>query len=229
MIIPLVGETDWEAELHGIPLWQPPAVPTLVIAPHPDDETLAAGGLIASLRERNVPVGVVALTDGENAYAGELGLGAVRAEEQTEALLRLGVPATGIHRFRLPDSDVSACEVELSEKLELVVKGAGHVVAPWPHDFHPDHEAAGRVTKALCEKHGVPLTFYFFWTWHRGTPDLLRSLPLRRLELTPAQQHAKRSALSCHSSQLEHHSGEPILPADLLLPAWRSFEIFLPV
>jgi hypothetical protein len=46
-----------------------PAVPTLVIAPHPDDETLLAGGLIATQRARDVDVHILAVTDGEEPTA----------------------------------------------------------------------------------------------------------------------------------------------------------------
>jgi LmbE family N-acetylglucosaminyl deacetylase len=41
----------------------------LVIAQHPDDETLATGGLIARKTSKDIPVHVVAVTDGENAYS----------------------------------------------------------------------------------------------------------------------------------------------------------------
>lgn len=47
-----------------------PVLRTLVVAPHRDDETLLAGGLIASQRRRGIDVQVVAVTDGESAYGG---------------------------------------------------------------------------------------------------------------------------------------------------------------
>ena len=228
MIVPVTFEEEWTGLLQTVPVWHPPAVPTVVLAPHPDDETLAAGGLIASLTQQGVPVSVVAITDGENAYRGDVGLGEVRDVEQQRALQRLGVAAADIHRLRLSDSGVSAEEARLTRALEPHLRGAGHIVAPWPHDFHPDHEVTGRSALAVARACGVPITWYFFWTWHRGTPELLQDLPLRLLPLTAAQQEAKREALAFHVSQLHHVSGEPILPGDLLLPAWRPYEIFLP-
>ena len=227
MVISITSESEWAEALSTTPVWQPPLVPTLVLAPHPDDETLAAGGLITYLRERGTPVSVIAVTDGEHAYEGEVGLGPVRELEQANALRRLGVPAASTHRLRLRDSGLSAVEAELRQAMEPLLLGAAHIVAPWPHDFHPDHEVTGRVALALAQQHGIPLTFYFFWTWHRGRPELLRSLPLRKLMLTPEQQAAKREALAFHASQLQHPSGQPILPEDLLEPAWRPYEVFL--
>lgn len=227
MITPVVYEPVWDEALRDIPSWQPPLVPTVVIAPHPDDETLAAGGLIASLRESGIPVSVVAVTDGENAYKGDFGLGPVREVEQARALHRLGVTTQQIHRLHLPDSGVSEHESQLVHALEPLLREAHHIVAPWPHDFHPDHEVTGRAALVIAQRYSIPLTFYFFWTWHRGTPELLQSLHLRRFQLTSIQQQAKREALAFHVSQLHHHSGAPILPADLLLPAFRPYEIFL--
>ncbi|WP_419804578.1 PIG-L deacetylase family protein [Terriglobus sp.] len=219
---------EWELALRDVSVWQPPLVPTAVVAPHPDDETLAAGGLIAALREQGIPVNVIAVTDGENAYEGQIGLGPVRDREQTQALRRLGVAAPQIPRLRLPDSGVSALESQLTTALEPLLQNAHHIIAPWPHDFHPDHEVTGRAALAIAQRHSIPLTFYLFWTWHRGTPEMLKRLDLRKLPLTPGQQQAKREALACHVSQLQHSSGEPILPEDLLGPAWRPYEIYLP-
>jgi LmbE family N-acetylglucosaminyl deacetylase len=227
MIISVVPESTWAEFLSDLPRWEPPISPTIVIAPHPDDETLGAGGLIASLREKNVDVVVVAVTDGENAYENAVGLGQVRKIEQVNALKYLGVPQDKIVRFELPDSDVISYEQDLVDKLLPLLSKSTHIVAPWPGDFHPDHEATGRAAIEASRQTGATLTFYFFWTWHRGTPDILPKSDLRSMTLTNEALSAKRNALECHQSQLQHVSGEPILPANLLDPAERAFEVFL--
>ncbi len=227
MIVPVTAEAEWLKMLESVPPWQPPQQHTFVIAPHPDDETLAAGGLIASLRQSGVEVSVIAVTDGENCYAGE-DLRPVRPGEQAAALAWLGVDEAHIHRLHLPDSDLAACEPALTDLLFALIPDGVHLVAPWPRDFHPDHEVCGRCAQLLSGERHLTLSYYFFWTWHRGTPDLLRKLSLHRFELTGEQRLAKREALLCHASQLYHRSGEPILPMNLLEPAWRTFEVFLP-
>jgi LmbE family N-acetylglucosaminyl deacetylase len=118
-ISPLTSEAAWLPALVGLADWELPFVPTLVLAPHPDDETLGAGGLIAKLCRAGVSVTVVAITDGEGAYADTPDLGATRILEQTEALDRLGVPNSRIHRLHLPDRDVSTYE-------EVLVDLHGH-------------------------------------------------------------------------------------------------------
>ncbi len=229
MIVPLASEAEWTSVWTTATSWQPPDKPSLVIVPHPDDETLAVGGFIATQVAKGLPVKIVAVTDGENAYGGETNLGTVRRAEQMAALKRLGVNADDVARLQLTDSGIAFHENALVERLLPLVTRETHILAPWTGDFHPDHEACGRAAVQVAERTGAALTFYFFWTWHRGVPALLRDLPLRSLSLHPDQLRAKEEALSNHRSQLEHPSGEPILPDYLLWPARRPLEVFLSI
>ena len=228
MIIPVVQETVWMSLLSDLPRWQPPEKSTVVISPHPDDETLGSGGLIARLRSRGTDVTVVAVTDGENAYGDDVGLGEIRVREQTNALGKLGVEPQHVVRFRFPDSGLKDCERRLTDMLQTVVSANTHIVAPWRFDFHPDHEVCGRAAKAIAREKGLQITSYFFWTWHRGDRKILNGLQLVSLHLTPDEILAKQDALRCHQSQLQHPGGSPILPEYLLEPTRRSFEVFLP-
>jgi LmbE family N-acetylglucosaminyl deacetylase len=227
MIVPLVGEAAWREALGELEVWRPEFRRAVVVSPHPDDETLGAGGLIAELCRRGVEVVVAAVTDGENAYAGELGLGEVRREEQSRALELLGVARGSIVRFELTDSGVTAKEEELEARLLPMVNNETLLIAPWRGDFHPDHEACGRAAAKVAERTGGKLASYVFWTWHRGTPEVLRGLAVRALPLTDSDVTLKMDALACHRSQLEHASGAPILPWELLWPARLPFEVFV--
>ena len=178
-------------------------------------------------RMRGVDVVVAAVTDGENCYPGSDGLAEIRRVEQEAALVHLGVEQNNIVRFRLPDSSVSSKEEELVESLMSLVTAETHIVAPWPGDFHPDHEACGRAAMEVARRVGSSLTFYFFWTWHRGTTQLITDLSLRSLPLDKASLRAKTEALRRHQSQTVRDSGEPILSHLLLAPARRSYEVFL--
>jgi LmbE family N-acetylglucosaminyl deacetylase len=224
---PLCSEEEWLAALERLPMWSPPRLHTIVLAPHPDDETLGAGGLIASQRSRGVPVTVVAVTDGEAAYADAQGLGALRCAEQEAALAELGVERRDILRLRMPDSAVAASEDALVDLLRPVIRYPSFVVAPWSGDRHPDHEACGRAAESVAGSANVEVVFYVFWTWHRALVDSLTGLRLARLELEKPFQNARAAALSQHRSQLEWRNGNPILPASLLRPAQRSFETFI--
>ncbi len=169
----------------------------------------------------------MAVTDGENAYENSASLGDIRAREQREALAALGVSEIQTVRLRIPDRNVAAHEQSLIDSVLSQAPSFSHVLAPWVGDFHPDHEACGRAALAIARQTGARLTFYFFWTWHRGTTALMQGKKLLKFPLSPAAMHAKAQALACHASQLRHSSGEPILPERLLAPARRSFEVYL--
>jgi LmbE family N-acetylglucosaminyl deacetylase len=227
MIVPLVSEETWLELLRAVPEWEPPTNRLLFISPHPDDETLAAGGLIAAQRLRGVEVILAAVTDGENAYTDSPELGRLREREQVDALNRLGMGEEKIVRFGLPDSDVASHLEELVELLMPLASRDTHILAPWAGDFHPDHIACGSAAEEVARRTGAALTSYFFWTWHRGNADALDGMHLRSFPLSCELLETKLEALSCHRSQLIHESGEPILPESLLDPAKRPFEVFL--
>lgn len=227
MIVPLVSEEQWIEKFQSTQLWSPPSKPTVVIAPHPDDETLGAGGLIAYQCQRGLPVTVVAVTDGEAAYPGATNLATIRKAEQENALAVLGVHPSSIVRLGLSDSQVAAHEKQLTELLLPVISADTFVVTPWVLDWHPDHEACGRAVVEVCRQRGAEMISYMFWTWHGKTMESLDFVALRRFELDSSLQAEKQQALTHHRSQLEHASDEPILPERLLLPARRSFEIFI--
>lgn len=225
-----ISEVEWKHALSGLPVWGAPSVPLLVVSPHPDDETLGCGGLIAAERRRGAQVLVAAVTDGEHAYPGEEGgpaLAATRRLEQQQALARLGVAPESILRFGLTDSDVAAKEPELVERLIEHLTPDSCLVAPWEGDFHPDHQACGRAAAEAAGRTGARLISYFFWTWHRGTPQTIAGLPLASFPLDEELLRAKTEALACHRSQLERVGGGPVLPPELLGPAQRPFEVFL--
>jgi LmbE family N-acetylglucosaminyl deacetylase len=226
MITPLLDEEGWAPLLNGSTGWEPVDAPMVVVAPHPDDETLAAGGLIAAQRTRGVELTIIAVTDGENAYEQNNGLAELRREEQVSALARLGVPRQNVIRLGLVDSDVTGEEEELIKRLRPFITDKTQVVAPWSGDFHPDHEACGRAAEIVAREARATLISYFFWTWHRGSVASLQELKLQKFTLTKEMMIAKREALACHASQLEHAPEQPILPANLLWPAWMPFEVF---
>ncbi len=232
VITPLVDDASWLRQHSSLPPWQPPTVPTLVVAPHPDDETLGAGALVATLRASDVPVTVVAATDGENCYDlpqdEREGIRRTREAEQERALSCLGVAADHLYRLRLTDSGLHLLEPEITAQLMKLAAPGMHMLAPWTGDFHPDHEACARAAVTVAHAKGLQLTYYFFWTWHRGDLATLEGLPLRRFQPDETALQAKRDALQEHRSQLEWPGCDPILPAHLLGPAAWPFEVFLP-
>ena len=231
MIIPLVADEDWLDAFRDLPALTLPDRPVLMVVPHPDDEVLGAGALIATLRREGISVTVIAATDGENAYdtaeEERVQLRATREREQTAALDSLGVSSEQIRRLRLPDSGLMQVEERLTQEVSRIATDDMLLLAPWVGDFHPDHEVCGRAAATVADARGLPLLSYFFWTWHRGTPGLLEGLSLKKFDVDEDALAAKLNALSFHRSQLIRTADEPILPERLLAPAQWTFEVFL--
>jgi len=83
----------------------------LVVAPHPDDETLGCGGLISLLAQNGAAFYIVFVTDGSASHRNSTAwptarLAAQREQEARNALVCLGI-AHAHHLFlRLPDVDM---------------------------------------------------------------------------------------------------------------------------
>ncbi len=208
----------------------------VVVAPHPDDEVLGAGGLIQVLVDAGLDVTVVAVTDGEASHprspaATRLDLGALRARERTVALRRLDASRVAVHRLRIGDGRVAENSARLGRLLAEMVGPDVICVAPWAHDGHPDHDATGRAATAACAVSGTTLISYLVWAWHWATPANLPWSACRRLDLSTGQLARKQHAVAAYRSQttalgLGRHDG-PVLPAAVLERFSRQQEIFV--
>ena len=115
----------------------------LVLAAHPDDESLGCAGTMALLANRGVQVTVVFATDGEALLvsSGAGGVAARRRSEAIEACSLLGADAPAFLGF--PDRGLRGVIDELAAALAPVVSAfAPHVVMlPWFADGNEDHRA----------------------------------------------------------------------------------------
>jgi LmbE family N-acetylglucosaminyl deacetylase len=217
---PGTTEDEWRA-------WDgPAALPVLdttgwrsvvVVAAHPDDEILGAGGLLSLLADRGVRLRLVAVTDGEASHPADEEIAARRIAESAAALRHIGDCETV--RLGLPDSGVR--EEELLRRLPGLVAGFDACLAPWEHDVHSDHEAVGRAALAC----GVNVWRFPIWTWHWARPGDPR-LPWDgavRVPLPPEVQERKEAAIGCFTSQFE--GADPILPPGIVAHFTRPWEV----
>ena len=145
----------------------------LVVAPHPDDEVLGVGALMAALVSRGADVTVAAVTDGGAAYPlsptlGPAALARVRVTESDAACATLGVAPP--HRLGLPDGAVASHEPELVDHLLTLLRPGTICLATWAGDGHPDHEATGRAAAQACRATAAVLVEYPVWMWHWSSP-----------------------------------------------------------
>lgn len=222
----MILEEEWISFLTQFPNFKVYRKKILVLVPHPDDEVLGIGGLLINLANNNYSIIVIAVTNGEAAYKNTNNLGIIRVQEQSNALKQLGVFPKNVFRLNIPDNEISLNKSKIFNRLKNWLTPSTHIFAPWIMDFHPDHKALGEIATNLAQQNKLPLSYYFFWTWHYFTPSELSHLPLKIFHFDNKTLKQKQLALNMHHSQLEHHDA-PILPAGLLKPTQRYFEVFL--
>jgi LmbE family N-acetylglucosaminyl deacetylase len=135
------------------PLLDKAALPArvLVFAPHPDDEVLGCGGMIAWHCRRGDALKVVQLTDGAGGDPkGKFGdVARLRRTEIAEALALLGV--RDHESLDLPDGTLGE-RSDLAEKARAAIEAFRPllVYVPSPLEAHADHRAiAGALVEAL--------------------------------------------------------------------------------
>ncbi len=198
----------------------------VVVAAHPDDESLGAGGLIARAHDAGLTVYVVLLTAGEASHPESPSLSrrelSGRRLAEAEAALTVLAPGAPLVFLGAADGEVGKVEAEVTTSLvELIGDGRRTLlVAPWVHDGHPDHEAAGRAASAAARRTGAVLAQYPIWMWHHLSPDAAPWQEMRRVDLDPDLVDRKWRAIQAHASQVrplsDRAGDEVLLSADLL-------------
>jgi LmbE family N-acetylglucosaminyl deacetylase len=194
----------------------------MVLAPHPDDETLAVGGLLQRAAAEGAAVRVIFLTDGENnpwpQRARELRWkigpaererwGKCRNAEVAAAFSVLGLPADAAEFLHLPDQGLTdllmSGRMDAVSRLEKEIENWGPtlLVTPSERDGHPDHSASAVLAAfaARADSLQSPLR-RIRYVIHRprpGTPDRKET----HYELSAAQKELKRDAILRYGSQM---------------------------
>ena len=198
----------------------------LVVAPHPDDESIGTGELIQHVRAAGGTVDILLLTAGDNNPWPQRWLerrlrigsedrrrwGERRRQEVAGALARLGLPQEALHPLGLPDMGLTAC---LREDLHAQLRSwAGWLEQCRPNllalpalgDGHPDHSAAHvlmrlAVAQWLGQGASLPMLSYLV---HGRAAERGESVALP----SSAACHAtKLAALDEHRSQVALSGG----------------------
>ncbi len=122
---------------------KPTALAWLVLAPHPDDAEIGAGGTLARLSREGHPAGILELTRGEGGTQGDPD---IREAECVEAARLLGLAWRG--QLGLPDGGLMETP-EQARALAIALRYVRPRVLAVPHyrDRHPDHFGAYHLAK----------------------------------------------------------------------------------
>jgi LmbE family N-acetylglucosaminyl deacetylase len=199
---------------------QPPAGgPVLIVAPHPDDETLGCGGLIATRVAEGRRVVITVVTDGRALFRrfgvtepSEAAVSAMRKEETLGAVRILGADTRDV-RFldfeneKLAD-DRAAAERALSAILTELSPAEVYVTSPF--EGHREHVLTNELVRAACAATGkCPVVFEYVVNLARG--QTVDTLPRRVVRVNVAAVREREAeALAQFRSHLDViYKGQP--------------------
>lgn len=185
--------------------------PVWVVAPHPDDEALGCGALLAALTDAGREVWALLLTDGGASHPASLAyprprLSAERLREWRSGLSVLGVPPARTTALGLPDGALagSVTPAARSQVRQALARATpGTVLLPWERDPHPDHRAAWRLLHGTLPPGALALE-YAVWLPERGAEaDWPRPDEAGELTFEVGRwRDAKARAIAAHRTQL---------------------------
>jgi len=192
----------------------------LVVAPHPDDETIATGLLIQQVKEAGGEVQILLLTAGDNnpwpqrwlerrvriRDADRQRWGRRRSAEMLQALQQLGLPASALESMGWPDMGLTDCVLQSCDKAVSALAAAigrfqpNLVVLPSLDDRHPDHGAAHVLVRlALAGQAHPPQLLAYLVHGHAqdaGFIDIGGSLEQTVNKQVALAEHGSQMALS---------------------------------
>ncbi len=207
--------------------------PSLVLAPHPDDETLGCAATMMRKIEAGTLVSVVMATSGgkwppnqtieQNSLA--------REAELAHATGVIGLDPKRLSLLRLEDGGLATSQEALIDAISDSVRSNDYqdVLCTATTDPHEDHAALGRAAVAALAGTKTRLLFYPVWQWEhpRAWLRLLRSSGRPELVDTAGYLDRKRSAIAHYGSQLANSSNSG-LEEGFLAHFLTKREVFFP-
>lgn len=191
----------------------------VVLAAHPDDESLGAAGLLATLSALGATVEILLCSAGEGSHPASPTfspeqLAAVRTAEFSQAMDALGLQG----RWSLlgfPDRGIAAHAASIADAVRrAVARYPGRpedvvLVAPYRADGHADHDCLGTVAAGIAASGGHGMLEYPIWYWHWAGPGHPAWRDWLRFQPEPEALVAKARALDAHASQVLPLSAAP--------------------
>ena len=188
--------------------------PFVVLSPHPDDETLGTGGLIAEARTAGQEVDVIVVTDGSGSHPRSKQypskrLVDLRCSEVHRAGLALGLKPDRVVFLGLPDTMAPKSgpqfDAAVEETLNVIRRSeAGALFVTWERDPHCDHEASAALAKTVRRmRPGLKLWAYPIWGWHiEASAEIHQPSPIaHRIDIS-LYRDRKLKAIAAHASQM---------------------------
>jgi LmbE family N-acetylglucosaminyl deacetylase len=217
----------------------------VIIAPHPDDETLGCGGAIALLCQQGYDVSVLVMSDGTLSHPNSRkypapALRSLREQETLKALAILGISQEAVTFLQLKDGslpfptslDFQTAKALCQNYLKKAVPDT--IFLPWRADPHSDHRAAWQLIQIALRDLGMESKCieYPIWDWDVYQQKQISSFHKIlgwRVDITTVLEQ-KCQAIAAYQSQLgqiidDDPSGFCLAP-ELLVNFKRPWEVY---
>jgi LmbE family N-acetylglucosaminyl deacetylase len=203
----------------------------VVLAPHPDDESLACAGTILRKRAAGAAVRIVFMTDGSRSHPvmPPAELARMRRAEGFAAAASLGIAESDCAFLEFEDGQLRASLAPAVTQLgELIARWQpAQMFSPCGQDWHPDHIATNTIAHRALALSGSSIELFEYsvylwrsWPWskidgfERGRRTSVSLLARFATHVTHVLDCGddlprKRAALGSHRSQMERRGGDP--------------------
>ena len=184
----------------------------VVVAPHPDDESLGCGGLVAEACAQGRPTRIVVVSDGAGSHPASKKyprnrLRALREAEARGAASALGLAPRHVLFLRQPDRFVPSAgpraEAAIRELAACAASvGAKALFVSWRHDPHCDHQASYVIARE-AQRRLPGVSLYEYSIWGAALPPAASVAPPAGGFRLAVDRHLarKRRAIAAHRSQ----------------------------
>jgi LmbE family N-acetylglucosaminyl deacetylase len=199
----------------------------LIVAPHPDDETLGCGGLIALSVSAGHRVMVLVLTKGEKLFSAKLGIVdnpaprkvcEMRREESRKAVGILGMDPAGLVFWDFPDAELEQQRATVINKLAafLAENRPDEIYSTNEYEEHPDHRAAASIVADACTrvKLDIAVRHYFIaLPADLSISAVIKNKPVIKVDASAFLPLKKRAVdvFDCHLKIISPQQNAPIL------------------
>lgn len=179
----------------------------VIIAPHPDDEVIGCGGLIARFVAEGRTPHIVIMTGGEGSHNGccstsEEEITTARRRLTRKALDILGVPESNIHELDFPDGgiDKTLPQIERLKTILSRLKPDSVFVPHWGEGWN-DHVKTAQIVNKLVAA-GTEVWEYCVWMWYYNVWRGLDWKNAAILRMTSEEHRLKLKAMDAYIKPL---------------------------
>jgi N-acetylglucosamine malate deacetylase 1 len=234
----------WFRLTRRIPFAKISTLSTVIIAPHPDDETFGAGGLIAIKKKAGISVKVIFLTMGEASHKWCCNISPEelikeRRKQAISACQTLGLEANDLIWLNLRDGNIPKNgelgfdKAVFMLKEELIILSPEEIYCPHPFDGLRDHEATNQVVNVAVKSAitSTRIIYYLVWAWF-NSPSLNHNCFEfeKAWKINIDSVHARKlAAIECFLNSPFAPCGQPFcgkLPSALIWCLAQDSEVF---